>query len=82
MLTDPSGKNQPPNFGLTTREMEVLTTIVEGLGNKEIAARKFSLSEDTVRHHLTNIFEKVCVGSRLELVLFAISKRLVDLAGC
>jgi len=78
MRTNPSGKNQPPNFGLTKREMEVLTTLAEGLSNKEIAC-KFSLSEDTVKHHLTSVFEKVGVGSRLELALFAISNRLVDL---
>ena len=48
-----------------------------GLSNKEIA-RKFSLSEDTVKHHLTNIFDKVGVASRLELALFAINNRLTE----
>ena len=67
---------QRPDFGLTKREMEVLTTLVEGLSNKEIAC-KFSLSQDTVKHHLTNIFDKLGVASRLELALFAISNRLV-----
>jgi len=57
--------------------MDILTTIVAGLSNKEIA-RKFSLSEDTVKHHLTNIFDKVGVGSRLELALFAINNRLTN----
>jgi two-component system, NarL family, nitrate/nitrite response regulator NarL len=77
MRTNPSMEKQPPNFGLTKREMEILTAIVEGLSNKEIA-RKFSLSGDTVKHHLTNIFDKVGVVSRLELALFAINNRLVE----
>lgn len=65
------------NFGLTKREMEILSTIVAGFTNKEIA-KKFNLSEDTVKHHLTNIFDKVGVSSRLELALFAINHRLVE----
>jgi two-component system, NarL family, nitrate/nitrite response regulator NarL len=72
---------QPPSpakaYGLTKRELEILSTIVSGLSNKEIA-QKFSLSEDTVKHHLTNIFDKVGVSSRLELALFALKHRLVE----
>ncbi|HZL70165.1 MAG TPA: response regulator transcription factor, partial [Candidatus Limnocylindrales bacterium] len=52
MRTNPSGEKTPRNFGLTKREMDILTTIVAGLSNKEIA-RRFALSEDTVKHHLT-----------------------------
>lgn len=80
MRTNPSGEKPPRNFGLTKREMDILTTIVAGLSNKEIA-RKFSLSEDTVKHHLTNIFDKVGVASRLELALFAINNRLTEPPG-
>ena len=58
MRTNPSGEKPARNYGLTKREMDILTTIVAGLSNKEIA-RGFSLSEDTVKHHLTNIFDKV-----------------------
>jgi DNA-binding NarL/FixJ family response regulator len=77
MRTNPSGEKTPRNYGLTKREMDILTTIVAGLSNKEIA-RRFSLSEDTVKHHLTNIFDKVGVASRLELALFAINNRLTE----
>ncbi len=77
MRSNPSGEKPPRNYGLTKREMDILTTIVAGLSNKEIA-RKFSLSEDTVKHHLTNIFDKVGVASRLELALFAINNRLIE----
>jgi two-component system, NarL family, nitrate/nitrite response regulator NarL len=65
------------SYGLTRREIEILGTIVAGLSNKEIA-QKFSLSEDTVKHHLTNIFDKVGVSSRLELALFAINNQLIE----
>jgi DNA-binding NarL/FixJ family response regulator len=80
MRMNASGDRPPKNFGLTKREMDILTTIVAGLSNKEIA-RKFSLSEDTVKHHLTNIFDKVGVASRLELALFAINNRVTDQPG-
>ena len=77
LRTNPSADKPPRNYGLTKREMDILTTIVAGLSNKEIA-RRFSLSEDTVKHHLTNIFDKVGVASRLELALFAINNRLAE----
>ncbi len=77
MRTNAAGEKPPRNFGLTKREMEILAAIVAGLSNKEIA-RRFALSEDTVKHHLTNIFDKVGVASRLELALFAINNHLTD----
>ena len=70
-------KKEKARFNLTGREREILATIVAGCTNKEIAQR-FSLSEDTVKHHLTSIFDKVGVSNRLELALFAINKRLLD----
>jgi DNA-binding NarL/FixJ family response regulator len=65
------------SFGLTRRETQILGTIVAGLSNKEIA-QKFTLSEDTVKHHLTNIFDKVGVSSRLELALYAINNHIIE----
>src|SRR5207247_8141466 len=64
-----------PKFGLTPRELEIVGAVTAGLSNKEIA-RQFSLSEETVRHHLTKIYSKVGVSNRLELALFAISEHL------
>jgi two-component system nitrate/nitrite response regulator NarL len=63
-------------FGLTPREMEIIGAIVEGCANKEIAA-KCQISEETVKHHLTNIFDKLGVSNRLELALFAANHHLV-----
>ena len=62
-------------FRLTKRELEIVTSIVDGYTNKEIAKR-LSISEQTVKHHLTSIFEKVGVTNRLELALFAMHQRL------
>ncbi len=77
MRNSNSSDKQQKNYGLTKREMDILVSIVTGLSNKEIA-RRFALSEDTVKHHLTNIFDKVGVNSRLELALFAINNRLTE----
>lgn len=63
-------------FGLTPRELEIVGAIVGGSGNRDIA-RQLGISQDTVKHHLTNIFDKVGVSSRLELALFAVHHRLV-----
>jgi len=65
------------SFGLTPRELEIVSTIVAGYTNKEIA-EKFSISEQTVKHHLTNIFDKLGVSNRLELALFAVNHRLLE----
>jgi two-component system nitrate/nitrite response regulator NarL len=67
-------------FGLTPRELEVISTIVAGYTNKDIA-QKFSISEQTVKHHLTNIFDKLGVSNRLELALFAVNHHLFSEVG-
>ena len=56
---------------------EIRKLRAEGWRVKDIA-QKFSISEDTVKHHLTNIFNKVGVSNRLELALFAVHHKLVD----
>jgi two-component system, NarL family, nitrate/nitrite response regulator NarL len=70
-------KTARKTFGLTARELEVVAAIVSGFTNREIAG-KFSISEQTVKHHLRNIFDKVGVSNRLELALFAINHQLVS----
>jgi DNA-binding NarL/FixJ family response regulator len=63
-------------FRLTPRELQIISTVVAGYQNKEIA-QQFSISEDTVKHHLSSVFDKLGVSNRLELALFAINQRLV-----
>lgn len=67
---------EAPSSCLTAREKEVLTLVVSGNTNKD-TAQKLSISEDTVKHHLTSIFDKTGVSNRLELALFAIHHHFV-----
>lgn len=55
---------------LTPREREVIALIGEGLRNREIGARLF-ITESTVRHHLTSIFDKLGLSDRFELAIYA-----------
>jgi two-component system nitrate/nitrite response regulator NarL len=65
-------------YGLTPRELEVVTCIVEGCSNRDIA-KQFAISEETVKRHLSNVFDKTGVSTRLELALFSIAHKLVEL---
>ena len=62
---------------LTRREREVLALVVAGYANKEIA-RKFDVSEETIKHHLTRMFDKVGATNRLELAMLANERGLLD----
>jgi two-component system, NarL family, nitrate/nitrite response regulator NarL len=66
-------------FGLTPRELEVAMAVADGENNRQIAQR-LSLSLQTVKHHLSHIFDKTGVSTRLELALFAIHKGLTKRA--
>lgn len=61
--------------GLTSREIEIVSAIQAGNSNREIA-EKLSISEETVKRHLSNIFAKLGVSSRLELALLATKHNL------
>jgi len=71
-----TGASQP-DFCLTRRETEVIALIEGGYTNEDIA-KKFAISEPAVKHHLTNIFDKLRVSNRLELVLFSIHHHLTN----
>jgi DNA-binding NarL/FixJ family response regulator len=49
--------------------------VVAGYSNPDIAQR-CSISEQTVKHHISNVFDKLGVSNRLELALFAVNHRL------
>jgi two-component system, NarL family, nitrate/nitrite response regulator NarL len=68
-------ESRQKKFGLTPRELEIVSAVVAGYSNKEIA-EYFKISEDTVKHHLSNIFDKLGVSTRLELALFAVNQGL------
>lgn len=64
-------------FGLTPRELQIVEAVVEGCTNQLIADR-FRISEDTVKRHLTHVFDKLGVSNRLELALFAINRHVIS----
>jgi two-component system, NarL family, nitrate/nitrite response regulator NarL len=66
----------PKSLGLTRRELEVIEAVVGGRVNKDIA-QTFNISEYTVKHHLTRIFDKLGVTNRVELAMFAVNHDLV-----
>jgi len=65
------------NTELTTRETEILALIAEGKSNKEIAA-ELVISVNTVKVHVSNIFQKIEVSSRTEATLYAIENGIVS----
>jgi DNA-binding NarL/FixJ family response regulator len=66
-------------LGLTRREVQIIGALVDGQTNKDIATT-FGISEYTVKHHLTNVYDKLGVYNRVELVLFAINRGLCALS--
>lgn len=64
---------------LSQREREIVGLVAQGFKNKEMAERMF-ISEQTVKNHLHNIFDKLGVSDRLELALYAIHNNLHDTA--
>jgi DNA-binding NarL/FixJ family response regulator len=68
------GEAWQKKLGLTPREQEIVAAAVAGYSDKGIADL-FRISEDAVRHHLSNIFDKVGVSTRGELALFAVNMR-------
>ena len=76
--TTPRTTHQPDKvFGLTPRELQVVSAVVSGNTNKGVAQR-LAVSEQTVKHHLYNIFGKLGIANRTELALFAYSHQLVE----
>ena len=76
MLT---GTTTPKQFydGLTNREIEILKLLANGMANKQIAFR-LSISEKTVRNHVSNTYEKLGIYDRSQAVLYAVRKGLVE----
>jgi DNA-binding NarL/FixJ family response regulator len=67
---DGSSGNTLGHFGLTARELEIVKAVVQGMGNREIS-ETLGISQFTVKHYMTRIFDKLLVTNRVELALFA-----------
>ena len=65
------------HFGLTTRELEIVKSVVQGMGNREIS-ESLGISQFTVKHYMTRIFDKLLVANRVELALFATRQGLAQ----
>ena len=63
--------------GLTTREIEILRLLANGMANKQIAYR-LKISDKTVRNHVSNTYEKLGIYDRSQAVLYAVKKGLVE----
>ena len=70
-----SGVRTRDRSPLSQREREIVALVAQGYKNKEMAEKMF-ISEQTVKNHLHNIFDKLGVSDRLELALYAIHKGL------
>jgi len=66
------------NDGLTSREMETLVLVARGMVAKEVA-RVLAISEKTVRNHIGNIYRKLHIYDRSQVVIYAMKKGLIDL---
>jgi two-component system nitrate/nitrite response regulator NarL len=62
----PNGESPSRKSALTPRELQVIRAILMGYTNKDIA-KGLVMSQEKVKHHLVNIFDKLGVSSRLEL---------------
>jgi DNA-binding NarL/FixJ family response regulator len=65
------------HFGLTGRELEIVKAVVQGMGNREIS-ESLGISQFTVKHYMTRIFDKLLVANRVELALFATRQGLAQ----
>jgi two-component system nitrate/nitrite response regulator NarL len=70
-----NGKATRERAQLSQREREIIILIAQGYKNKEIAEKMF-ITEQTVKNHLHNVFDKLGVSDRLELALYAIHNSL------
>jgi len=70
-------KEQLPAPVLTARELEVLKLVARGMSNRDVADELY-ISENTVKNHVRNILEKLHLHSRMEAVMYAVRKRLLD----
>ncbi|MGA3328410.1 MAG: helix-turn-helix transcriptional regulator [Terriglobia bacterium] len=65
------------DFGLTARERQVIALVSASYTNKDVA-EKLGISQNTAKHHLSNVFDKLGVSNRLELLIFAVYHGLTE----
>ena len=73
-LINNNDKTDFSKFGITERELSIITLVAEGLNNKEIATKLY-ISEGTVRNYITVILEKLMLRDRTQLAVFYYKNR-------
>lgn len=76
MTETPGAPRRGDKSLLTPREHQIVSLVTQGFRNKEMA-EKLSISEQTVKNHLQNVYDKLGVSDRLELALYALHHKLV-----
>lgn len=72
-------RDSVPTPKLTDRELQVLRLVAKGLNNRD-AAKELFISENTVKNHVRNILEKLQLHSRVEMVLYAVKEKILDIS--
>jgi len=72
-------RDSVPTPRLTERELQVLRLVAKGLNNRD-AAKELFISENTVKNHVRNILEKLQLHSRVEMVLYAVKEKILDIS--
>jgi DNA-binding NarL/FixJ family response regulator len=80
LLAFEEAREEPEAPTLSNRELDVVQALARGQGNKQIA-RGLSISEKTVRNHVSNIYKKLHVYDRTQTVLYAIREGLIEADG-
>ena len=80
LLAFEEAEEEPSAPTLPERELEIITALARGQSNQQIA-RGLSISEKTVRNHVSNIYKKLHVYDRTQAVLYAIREGLIDAEG-
>jgi len=74
--SDPEPR-QLGGYALTRRELQIIAKVTSGCTNRRVG-QEFAISERTVKHHLTNIYNKIGVTNRLSLAMFALDHQIMD----
>lgn len=77
VLIESSRQPEPPTYDLTERERDVLSLLVKGMSNNEIA-KQLVVSRSTVKFHVSSILSKMGASSRTEAVALALNHKLVE----
>ncbi|TCL63001.1 LuxR family two component transcriptional regulator [Hydrogenispora ethanolica] len=77
LMNEEKTNTLPEDFGLTQRELEIVSYIASGNSNKDIAEKLF-ISEKTVKNHVSSILKKMALEDRTQVAVYAYRKGLIN----